>query len=221
MTTKKCTTCHENYKPKRQTQVYCSAACQRSRGTSSVNKECIRDGCTETFVSLPMGPKKYCSKSCATRVNNTVHVKRTLEGACVVCSEKIPSDRKYCAEHRGSYRAHQSRARVESWLSGDWSGGSVRSLSDTIRLYLLEEAGYSCSECGFDTPHPVDGHTVLEIDHIDGDGSNHSPENLRVLCPNCHALTPTYRARNIGNGRRVYYLRVLRDQVDEEPESVV
>lgn len=36
----------------------------------------------------------------------------------------------------------------------------------------------------------------LELDHIDGDRENHSLSNLRLVCPNCHALTPTYRGRN-------------------------
>lgn len=38
----------------------------------------------------------------------------------------------------------------------------------------------------------------LELDHVDGDRLNNELENLRLLCPNCHALTPTYRGRNIG-----------------------
>lgn len=36
----------------------------------------------------------------------------------------------------------------------------------------------------------------LELDHIDGDHLNNEIENLRLLCPNCHAQTPTYRGRN-------------------------
>ena len=36
----------------------------------------------------------------------------------------------------------------------------------------------------------------LEIDHIDGDNSNNEVSNLRYLCPNCHALTDTYRGKN-------------------------
>lgn len=38
----------------------------------------------------------------------------------------------------------------------------------------------------------------LELDHIDGNSSNNSLENLRILCANCHALTPTYRGKNKG-----------------------
>lgn len=36
----------------------------------------------------------------------------------------------------------------------------------------------------------------LELDHIDGDHLNNSLTNLRILCPNCHAQTETYRGKN-------------------------
>jgi hypothetical protein len=38
----------------------------------------------------------------------------------------------------------------------------------------------------------------LELDHINGRRDDNRLENLRVLCPNCHAQTDTYRGRNIG-----------------------
>lgn len=37
---------------------------------------------------------------------------------------------------------------------------------------------------------------LLELDHIDGDHLNNEFANLRLLCPNCHAQTPTYKGRN-------------------------
>ena len=40
----------------------------------------------------------------------------------------------------------------------------------------------------------------LEIDHIDGNWKNNRPENLCVLCPNCHSLTPTHKGANRGSG---------------------
>jgi hypothetical protein len=37
---------------------------------------------------------------------------------------------------------------------------------------------------------------ALELEHINGDNTDHRIENLQILCPNCHAQTPTYRGRN-------------------------
>ncbi|MFF3332245.1 HNH endonuclease [Streptomyces sp. NPDC002888] len=35
----------------------------------------------------------------------------------------------------------------------------------------------------------------LEVDHVNGDWWDNRPENLQLLCPNCHAVTDTYRGR--------------------------
>lgn len=51
-----------------------------------------------------------------------------------------------------------------------------------------------CRSCGH--REWLGGPIPLELDHIDGDVTNNTIQNLRLLCPNCHARTPTYRARN-------------------------
>ncbi|MFI8364718.1 HNH endonuclease [Streptomyces sp. NPDC085612] len=56
-----------------------------------------------------------------------------------------------------------------------------------------------CARCGM--PAQWRGCPLpLEVDHIDGDWRNNLPENLRLLCPNCHSTTDTYRGR--AKGRR-------------------
>ena len=49
---------------------------------------------------------------------------------------------------------------------------------------------------------PTSGKVPIELDHIDGNSENNSLENLRILCPNCHSLTPTYKSSNKGKGRK-------------------
>ena len=43
---------------------------------------------------------------------------------------------------------------------------------------------------------------TLELDHINGDNKDNSLDNLRLLCPNCHSQTPTYRGRNKNTGKK-------------------
>ena len=43
---------------------------------------------------------------------------------------------------------------------------------------------------------------VLEVDHIDGLHYNNTVDNLRLICPNCHSQTDTYKNKNNGNGRK-------------------
>lgn len=54
---------------------------------------------------------------------------------------------------------------------------------------------YKCQTCGCDG-NWQNGVIALEVDHINGDNTDNRIENLRYLCPNCHALTETYRGRN-------------------------
>ena len=56
-------------------------------------------------------------------------------------------------------------------------------------------------DCGWCRVHPVTGKVPIELEHIDGNSLNNSPDNVKLLCPNCHSLTSTYKALNMGKGR--------------------
>ncbi len=75
-------------------------------------------------------------------------------------------------------------------------GGYVQ--STYLRRRLIDEGVFAprCASCRLERwlGRPI----PLELDHISGDPQDNRLENLRLLCPNCHARTPTYRGRNVG-----------------------
>ena len=70
----------------------------------------------------------------------------------------------------------------------------------TIKNYLLNKRGNKCESCfnelWLNKPIPLETH------HINGDAKNNSIDNLQLLCPNCHAMTNSYKGKNKGNGKR-------------------
>ncbi|HEY7545699.1 MAG TPA: HNH endonuclease signature motif containing protein, partial [Blastocatellia bacterium] len=64
--------------------------------------------------------------------------------------------------------------------------------------------GHRCEVCGI--TEWMGRAAPLELDHRDGNPFNNHLSNLRLICPNCHSQTHTYKNRNMGRGR--FYRRL-------------
>lgn len=66
---------------------------------------------------------------------------------------------------------------------------------DLKRKRISFEQDHKCLECSI--PNEWNGKPLtFHVDHISGDRSDNSRENLRMLCPNCHSQTETYGSKN-------------------------
>lgn len=122
---------------------------------------------------------------------------------CINCGkESIWSHQKtnkYCTVQ--CQKDFEYKQYITEWKEGlrDGRKGKLQT-SGYIHRYILEKQNYKCAICGIAEYNNMP--ITLELDHINGNGTDNSEINLRCLCPNCHSQTPTYRAKNIGNGRK-------------------
>ncbi|KDN74711.1 hypothetical protein DF19_28310 [Streptomyces olindensis] len=93
------------------------------------------------------------------------------------------------AHQRGKSRPASAR-RPEDILVKH--AGTRRTRAVVLRR-ALQEVGVpeECADCGIG-PEWLGKPLTLEVDHINGDRSDDRLENLRLLCPNCHAVTSTW-----------------------------
>lgn len=134
---------------------------------------------------------KFCSKSCSASFNNakkTKYLKKEIVIIeCLSCGS-MTTNSKYCNNIcQQNYQWELSKSEVSKL-----SHGSLKKL-------LIETHGHKCQICNLDSW--MNQKIPIEMDHIDGINENNDLSNLRLLCPNCHAQTPTYKAKNKGSGR--------------------
>lgn len=123
---------------------------------------------------------------------------------CIFCSNLLSGKAtKYCS--RQCQQDH-------SWLlrkcffeeNGFWDGvNSEIVIGRRCKRYLKDVRGEKCEICGFTSW--MGKEIPLILDHIDGDASNSSVSNIRLVCGNCDMQLSTYKSKNRGKGR--YYRR--------------
>ncbi len=86
------------------------------------------------------------------------------------------------------------------WTGKGWNKGQrLRDWSEYTRAayikpHLIQDRGHKCQGCKLSFWRDKD--IPLEIHHVDGDRTNNDLSNLSLLCPNCHALTDSWRKPN-------------------------
>lgn len=124
---------------------------------------------------------------------------------CLYCGKELTTEQrhnKYCSQECANSAKYNNK--INAWLSGEDSGRIADgTLSKTVRHFLLNRANNACELCGWNKINPTTQIVPLEIHHKDGNYLNNNIENLQVLCPNCHSLTPNYRSLNktLSSGR--------------------
>lgn len=97
----------------------------------------------------------------------------------------------FTGQHQAKGKTFQPKRHIDDYLSNKFPMKSY-----CLKLRLLKEQIFTpiCSSCQntiwMNKPIP------LELDHINGNNKDNSLSNLRLLCPNCHAQTDTYRGKN-------------------------
>lgn len=148
--------------------------------------------CNKKFVVNISNEKKFCSHSCSAKQSN---VKRKKIKNCLNCNKQIEIRNVYCNNKcQGEYKKKKTFEEIEN--------GNKNLFVGAYKRYLINKHGEKCMECGWAEINKHSGKIPVELEHIDGNGDNNDLKNLKLLCPNHHSLTSTYRALNIGNGRK-------------------
>lgn len=102
----------------------------------------------------------------------------------------LPTDHWHGQGWVGKRAGHPTRKPLVEYLVEN-SAYSTSYLGQRLRKEGL--LPYECSVCGISEwrGEPIS----LELDHVNGQPRDHRIENVRFLCPNCHAQTPTWRGR--------------------------
>lgn len=173
-------------------------------------EEIICKHCGNKFKGRIREKRKYCSQSCAAIVNNKMFPKKTKnviieikngkskkekitsQNYCSHCGK--PARKKYCSgKCQREYQQKEFFQRIEN--------GDTTLHFKQYKKYLIHKHGNKCMKCGWNEINSTSGLIPIQLEHKDGNSENNNLNNLELLCPNCHSLTPTYMALNKGNGR--------------------
>lgn len=119
---------------------------------------------------------------------------------CLNCKTELNTGKKFCCI--SCQHSHSKKLKIKDWLNGKLTAQRGKTnIKKFVKEHLIDLYGEKCSLCAWNQRNSTSGKIPVELDHIDGDSTNNTLKNLRLLCPNCHSLTPTYKNLNKGKGR--------------------
>lgn len=178
---------------------FCSNSCRiLSRKKVRIKKTCLV--CNKEFEAKK-AYAKYCSHKCANIHCGDIRRKLPKIENCLFCGKKLEHwGTRYCSY--ACPHKHKEQQNISLWkdekISGLTSDGFMPKF---VENYIWEKFCFKCAECGWNEKNPINNKSPLHIHHIDGDSKNNKEENLILLCPNCHSLTPNFGRFN-KNGTR-------------------
>lgn len=100
----------------------------------------------------------------------------------------------------------ETKTRI-NWNKNNFSADFRYNGKGNHKQVLILERGHCCETCQNFLWNGIK--ITLELEHIDGDNKNNIKDNLKLLCPNCHSQTPTWRGRNNTGKQKVSDYRLL------------
>jgi 5-methylcytosine-specific restriction endonuclease McrA len=178
------------YDSKMHTKLFCSVSCHRRSLSNSVETTCgICQKQITKVLSEVNGSKSglvFCSRSCAATYTNKVAKKREVEGNCFSCCARIPARKKYCVPCFSKMRVLDYTILVLGDLRSKPGIYSNR-VRQYCRSWNKDLLVCSCQKCGY-SKHVELAHIKPISSFLDTDLvlTINAPENILVLCPNCH-----------------------------------
>ena len=153
-----------------------------------LKKVCLN--CKKT-LSYEKRKNKFCDHSCAA-IYNGKRRKIKVKRECLFCGA-LTSNPKYCKPKC----QHDFRWNV--WKKAVLNKGSFIYLHGNsgcrrAKKLLIEIRGHKCEICN--TTLWMGKPVPLVFDHVDGDSSNWSFDNCRLVCGNCDMQLSTYKSKN-------------------------
>lgn len=204
--------------------LFCSQICSRNYRTQQLASPEPNKICSMCGIQFYRKPSKVASKSghyyCCKKHQDlgnlarlhksgpttplTVHPTGTSNPInCIFCGKSMNM-----RSHLNIHKHCNQQLMILNWLNGD-NNASLYCFKETglpletkkfVKDYLIKTRGNKCEVCGWDECAP-DGRSIIQMDHINGNCFDNELSNLKLLCPNHHAMTPTYGSLNRGSGR--------------------